>query len=130
MVDAMESLEALLRKERTWYTTCDYLGRMQQQQQDHEQTKNGDMQSTACSCSSSSELDHSENYVSSNNRKRNKCSCVDNDRQCKRMKTSCTTQAPAKFGINKHWREKICEWAFQGEIFYAQVHSKSCLGTF
>lgn len=97
MVDASERLQVLLSQEEVIYKTSDYLARMQSQQT-----------SDATTSSSSS----------SNSPKKRK-SCEDDQ-----QRSSAAAHAGAgddgdedgtsSSQINKHWREKICEWAYQG----------------
>ena len=103
MVDASERLQVLLRQEATIYMTSDYLSRMQKgRPQDAEQL----VPSPEDNASS----------PGSPNKKRKSLSCHN--------ETSPSDPTPpgqpsadgsSNSHINKHWREKICEWAYQGK---------------
>lgn len=99
MVDTTERLQVLLSQEEAVYKTSDYLVRMNRKQQQPE---------TGRSCSSSPNTP----------KKRKSC---DDDLYAEEQ--SSLSNAPegrveddgsASTQINKHWREKICEWAYQG----------------
>ena len=105
MVDAAERLQVLLTQEENIYKTSDYLTRMQQASQslslattasrDDEPSPSKKRKSWSSLEDAAQQSSGSGNIESS--------SGIDNDE-------SSATQ------INKHWREKICEWAYQGEF--------------
>lgn len=104
MVDASERLQVLLKQEATIYVTSDYLSRMQS-------TKPMDADDTVPSD------EDSESSPGSPNKKRKSLSCLEEtitNNPSPPGQTSADGSANSQ--INKHWREKICEWAYQGKF--------------
>lgn len=108
MVDAAERLQVLLTQEATVYRTSDYLTRM-----------HIECHGTTANASQSSAL-HEDDARS--NKKRKSWSNViemgaDNvspPQHMTGMVGGTTSERSSSTMINKHWREKICEWAYQG----------------
>jgi hypothetical protein len=117
MVDASERLQVLLTQEATFYKTSDYLTRMQSEPEQSSEP-------TPMFSSSSSDAE-----ASSLNKKRKSLLCTNEDmndvdtspespKAPKRINSgaaSTTSSEESSSQINKHWREKICEWAYQGK---------------
>lgn len=111
MVDASERLQVILVQEEKNYKTSDYMTRMQGASEGNNAEKRA----------SSSPMDESSPSPS---KKRKSLSCLEeafaeessfqngrnNDSQSNDDGDGSSTSQ-----INKHWREKICEWAYQGE---------------
>jgi hypothetical protein len=114
MVDASERLLVLLTQEATFYRTSDYLTRMQSEPE--QSSKPTPMLSSSCS----------DTEVSPS-KKRKSLLCENDDMDSldsspesppKRLNSgaaSTTSSEGSSSQINKHWREKICEWAYQGK---------------
>jgi hypothetical protein len=117
MVDASERLQVLLTQEATFYQTSDYLTRMQSEPEQSSEP-------TPMFSSSSSDTE-----ATSPNKKRKSLLCANEDMDSldrspespkapKRINSgavSTTSSEGSSSQINKHWREKICEWAYQGK---------------
>lgn len=117
MVDATERLQVILTQEATFYKTSDYLTRMQSEPEQSSEP-------TLIFSSSSSDAE-----ATSPNRKRKSLLCTDEElhsfdgspespKAPKRINSgaaSTTSSEGSSSQINKHWREKICEWAYQGK---------------
>ena len=108
MVDASERLQVLLSQEEVIYKTSDYLARMQSQALQHDSRV---MDTTISGSSSSSS--------STSPKKRKSCDddvCVGEQQPIARKDGSADDDdGTSSTQINKHWREKICEWAYQGK---------------
>lgn len=134
MVDAGERLAVLLKQESTNYRTCDYLSRMQGLLKAQEtvieaasevgQECSSDPSSSPKKRKSWGDLTSAETYDS------------EHTESCRRTaSTTCASSAGASVGssssgasqINKHWREKICEWAYQGT--YSLFRKVNSIGT-
>jgi hypothetical protein len=120
MVDAGERLQVLLRQEAMNYQTCDYLSRMQ-----------GLAKAEETVIEAATTADHQCSSDPSSPKKRKSWEDLtsvnqsesQHTEQCRRTaSTTCAISAgAASVGssssstsqINKHWREKICEWAYQ-----------------
>ena len=122
MVDAGERLQVLLRQEATNYQTCDYLSRMQglvkAQENFLEAVSEAGHESSSSDPSSPKKRKSWEDLTSVS-----QSDASQHTEQCRRTaSTTCASSAGgASVGsssttsqINKHWREKICEWAYQG----------------
>lgn len=119
MVDAGERLQVLLAQEAANYQTCDYLSRMQGIAKAQETVM--EVASTADQYSSDSSSPKKRKSWGDLTAAGNADS--QHTEQCRR--TASTTCASSAGGasdgssststsqINKHWREKICEWAYQ-----------------
>ena len=120
MVDAGERLQVLLTQEATNYQTCDYLSRMQ---------GTAKAQETVIEPASTADQYSSEPSSPKKRKSLGDLTSIDHadsqhTEQCRRTaSTTCASSAGgASVGssstsssqINKHWREKICEWAYQG----------------
>jgi hypothetical protein len=107
MVDASERLHILLSQEKIIYQTSDYLTRMHSQAQYHHATSAMDT-SNKCSPSSS---------PSTSPKKRKSYDDDVNvvDQPSRATHNSAGDDEGSSTQINKHWREKICEWAYQGK---------------
>jgi hypothetical protein len=104
MEDASESLHVLLSQEKLVYETSDYLAKIHCQEQIHGTS----VMDTSSSSSSSHSPKKRKSYDDDVNVVDQPGSVVNNDSREDDEGTSSTQ-------INKHWREKICEWAYQGE---------------
>jgi septum formation topological specificity factor MinE len=91
MVDASERLQVLLSQEASIYRTSDYLARMQLQ----------------------AKMDD----TSANDSPSKKRKSIDEDVQSSHSNGNGTSSTT----INKHWREKICEWAYQGKSLNSTI---------
>ena len=110
MVDASERLQVLLRQEATIYMTSDYLSRMQKgKPQDVEQLE----PSPEDNASSPGSPNKKRKSLSSHNG-----SCPSDPAPPGQSSADGSSNSQ----INKHWREKICEWAYQGK--YNANHSR------
>jgi hypothetical protein len=94
MVDATERLTVLLTQEKEFYGSSDYLARMQVMVQNSLRP-------------SGEALDIDGSAPSPKKRKSEDGSHAD-------AVSSSSTDGSSASVINKHWREKICEWAYQG----------------
>jgi hypothetical protein len=110
MVDANERLQVLLTQEETIYRTSDYLTRMQH-----------DFSAMDADATVPSD-DNNELSPGSPNKKR-KSLTNSGDTSTGSSSPLQNGEAGHKSGdsnsnsqINKHWREKICEWAYQGKL--------------
>jgi hypothetical protein len=118
MVDASERLQVLLTQEERIYKTSDYLTRLQSPNYD-------DCRSMFTPTSSPSSpkkrksLDggimDGEDQEESTERQCHSAAAAATD--CEGSEGSATSQ------INKHWREKICEWAYQGRNIDHRCHT-------
>jgi hypothetical protein len=100
-VDANERLQVLLSQEEAVYKTSDYLVRMNGKQQQSETGRSFSSPNTPNTPKKRKSCDddlYAEEQSSLSNAPEGR---VEDD-------GSASTQ------INKHWREKICEWAYQG----------------
>ena len=88
MVDATERLKVLLTQETDFYKTSDYLPRMQSLAKRNERPF--------------------DDAIPPSPKKRKAEGCKEEEEPTRAEMAVSTT-------INKHWREKICEWAYQGE---------------
>ena len=103
-MDAPERLQVLLKQEVTFYQTTDYLTRMQVERE------------TARLQSSSPLAGSIEDETLSPNKKRKSIGNETQDSPNKHCASSPSGPPdPSNSQINKHWREKICEWAYQGK---------------
>ena len=93
MVDASERLQVLLSQEASIYKTTDYLSRMQLQ----------------------AKMEAGGSTVDSPSKKRKS---IDGETVHKSSPSVASDgDGTSSTTINKHWREKICEWAYQGMSF-------------
>jgi hypothetical protein len=100
MVDACERLLVLLTQEERIYKTSDYLTRLQVLELD---------ESTPTSSPSSPKKRKSlENHGMDEGDQEDSP-----ERRCQ-TGASGSSEGSSASQINKHWREKICEWAYQG----------------
>jgi hypothetical protein len=110
MVDASERLQVLLTQEANNYRTSDYLTRMQlgSRLMDADIDAPSDDESSPPSPSkkrkSLSSLEHVAQPASVQ------------EAAVRSEEKTCGSDATSSTQINKHWREKICEWAYQGEF--------------
>ena len=94
MIDAAERLEVLLKQEEDHYLTSDYLSKIHLKDVDDERD---------------------EPVSPSSNKKRKALSgTVDNLNETP-LSNPAHPEESATSQINKQWREKICEWAYQGK---------------
>lgn len=120
MVDAGERLQVLLTQEATNYKTCDYLSRMQGLAKAQE--------TVIAAAAGGDNMSSSEPSSPKKRKSWDDLTSADqfdshHTEQCRRTaSTTCASSAgAASVGssssttsqINKHWREKICEWAYQ-----------------
>jgi hypothetical protein len=127
MVDALDRLQVLLTQEATHYVTLDYLNRWPKQ------TSSSPRNPTSASAVSSI----SNSNTSPNSKKRRKSllanndkhfistfyTCDSNESSPKRHKNGSAFTADSgqkgpsssSESMNKHWRENICEWSYQGK---------------
>ncbi len=123
MVDAGERLQVLLTQEATNYQTCDYLSRMQglakaQETVIEAASEVGQLSPTDPSTSPKkrkswgdlSSADHSDSQHTESCRRTASTTCASSAGGASVASSSSGTSQ-----INKHWREKICEWAYQGK---------------
>jgi len=115
MVNAGERLQVLLTQEATHYQTCDYLSRMR-----------GLAKAQVVVIETAAAADQCSSEPSSP-KKRKSWEDLNSVDQSKSQQTEhCRQEATTSAGagsvvssssstslINKHWREKICEWAYQ-----------------
>lgn len=95
MVDATERLAVLLRQENDFYGTSDYLVRMQEMAHN--------------SLRSSGEKVDGDGSAPPTPKKRKS-----EDGSLTDVASSSSSQISSASVINKVWRERICEWAYQG----------------
>ena len=109
MVDAVtctERLQVLLAQDATHYRTTDYLSRMQA---DRDAADQRDQDASLPGSKRRKSTANTNDLPSSSNPDNNGESSSSNG-------SSCNSSASASSShINKHWREKICEWAYQGK---------------
>ena len=109
MVDAVtctERLQVLLAQDATHYRTTDYLSRMQA---DRDAADQRDQDASLPGSKRRKSTTNTNDLPSSSNPDNNGESSSSNG-------SSCNSSASASSShINKHWREKICEWAYQGK---------------
>jgi len=116
MVDASERLQVLLSQEESIYKTTDYLARIHAQMQ-QPAVALGTVDPAVASAAQA-------RSVSSSSPKKRKSSWDDEDnsgeqssppagQQCASADDAAGTEGSSSTQINKHWREKICEWAYQ-----------------
>ena len=98
MVDAIERLTVLLTQEDASYKTLDYLSRLRQVAKD-DLAEEGELMD-----------DGRSSPPSPKKRKGDDGEYTELTAEGER----CRGSSPSV--INKHWREKICEWAYQGKI--------------
>jgi hypothetical protein len=138
MVDATERLQVLRSQEEMIYKTSDYLARMQQQAQ--KQQVQMDMDRPAAAGNTpllESTMEEQEASSSSSSPKKRKSWDKDGNEEpsmtgrseqlrsndVDSATTNSSTDGSSSTQINKHWREKICEWAYQGTL---QQHINCC----
>jgi hypothetical protein len=122
MVDAAERLQVLLTQEATFYATSDYLGRMQ-------------AAPVAPLLVTPKNVSNAQEELQPGSKKRKSLGSTEHESghssdsstmpgPGKRTHTE-TSQVQSSEGsssqINKHWREKICEWAYQGKNFFDRI---------
>eukprot|EP00980_Cylindrotheca_fusiformis_P014373 scaffold3827_cov179-Cylindrotheca_fusiformis.AAC.37 len=93
MVDATERLAVLLNLETDFYDTSDYLDRMQQMAQEASRPSSG--------------IDCDGSFPPSPKKRKSE------DGSQAEAVSSSASEASTGSVINKQWREKICEWAYQ-----------------
>jgi hypothetical protein len=109
MVDASERLQVLLTQEERIYKTSDYLTRLQGIEPCLVQSTSNPKSSPSSPKKRKSLDDDGMDGEDQED---------STDRECQAAAT--VTSAPgasegsSNSQINKHWREKICEWAYQG----------------
>ncbi|KAG7355418.1 cyclin-like protein [Nitzschia inconspicua] len=106
MVDASERLQILLTQEEVIYKTSDYLARMNLESVHRCSASFSSSSSTSPKKRKSCEDDVYEDEQESSSSSCVSPRCRDNDQVGDEEGTTSTQ-------INKHWREKICEWAYQ-----------------
>ena len=96
MVDAAERLEVLLQQEASHYLTEDYLSKIRIKEV----------------------VDEGDVSPSSNKKRKSLSGAVDNNIDETPLGATVPNQGGGEESlssqINKQWREKICEWAYQG----------------
>jgi len=107
MVDASERLQVLLSQEENIYKTSDYLARMQ-------------IESPTVEPETDTPVSNGDGSFSPNSKKRKAMSRVEEPTQLSlqggKEDSSVVSEGSSASQINKHWREKICEWAYQGKL--------------
>jgi hypothetical protein len=104
MVDASERLQVLLTQEDRIYRTKDYISRMQQCV---------DLMDADAPVSS----DDGSSPESPSKKRKSPVSIPDNSPNRESLQPGAnSTDGSSNSQINKHWREKICEWAYQGKL--------------
>src|SRR6056300_765322 len=98
MVDAIERLSVLLTQEDASYKTLDYLSRLRQVAKD-DLAEDGELMEDGRSSPPSPKKRKGDDGEYTE--------LTADGEQCRGSSPSL---------INKHWREKICEWAYQGKI--------------
>ena len=106
MVDASERLQALLTQEDANYRTTDYLTRMQMGENPLENDN-----------ATPTKLDGS-----SPTKKRKSWSSLEDAAQ-QGAESTCGSDGSSTSQINKHWREKICAWAYQGKYWQERLRA-------
>jgi len=105
MVDATERLQVLLLQEATIYRTSDYLTRI---------LKDAAIEA---SLGASSVSDDCGSCPESPSKKRkSQDSSAQSDVAQTNPHYNTKSDESSYSGINTHWREKICEWAYQGKF--------------
>ena len=121
-----ERLHVLLTQEATHYRTTDYLTRMQADRENTHLSNltagvdQEDLPGTKRRKSAATTTNSTDDLPSSNPEQAT--SNGENNRQRNNIGASFSTNGRSDGSsssphINKHWREKICEWAYQGKIF-------------
>jgi len=101
MVDASERLQVLLTQEATFYKTSDYLSRMQSGKPIGPDSIHASGEDSASS-------------PGSPNKKRKSLSSISEETvKDPSPPGNSSVDGSSNSHINKHWREKICEWAYQ-----------------
>ena len=114
MVDAAERLQVLLSQEERIYRTSDYLNRIVTDVQMHVVLPV--CPATSEDCDSSPE--------SPSKKRKSLASFTETDAHLVDPPLPGNSDPSANTRINKHWREKICEWAYQGKF---RMQSFECL---
>jgi hypothetical protein len=112
MVDASERLQVLLTQEENIYKTSDYMTRMKMGSQ-LMKTDRGAPSTTNGDESSPPSAKKKRKSWSSQEEAAQQSSCQGT--QISDMGSTCDSDGYSTSHINKHWREKICEWAYQGK---------------
>ena len=136
MVDGGERLQVLLTQEANNYQTCDYLSRMQGLARAHEAAiEAAAAAEQQCSYSSTNpsepsspkkrkswddltSAEESESQHTEQCRRTTATTCASSSGSGSVSVGSSSTTSTSTSQINKHWREKICEWAYQGTTSY------------
>lgn len=105
MVDAAERLQVLLKQEATIYRTSDYLTRI---------ITEGQMDARLPVSASSD--DSASSPESPSKKRKSLDSSTETNAHPVDPPFQGNTDPSASSCINKHWREKICEWAYQGKL--------------
>lgn len=131
MVDGGERLQVLLTQEANNYQTCDYLSRMQGLARAHEAAiEAAAAAEQQCSYSSTNpsepsspkkrkswddltSAEESESQHTEQCRRTTATTCASSSGSGSVSVGSSSTTSTSTSQINKHWREKICEWAYQ-----------------
>ena len=109
MVDASERLQVLLVQEEAIYKTSDYLARLQ-------------APTTMLDVNSSSPKKRKSWDDGDNGDCAEQSSTAGSADEDVRPPNAAGSEGSSSTQINKHWREKICEWAYQG-TFYSHTLS-------
>lgn len=109
MVDASERLEVLLTQEEYIYKTADYLTKLQA-------TEAGVVDATFDPKSSPSSPKKRKSLDDDGMDCEDQEDSTDREFQAAATATSTSgaSESSSNSQMNKHWREKICEWAYQG----------------
>ena len=110
MVDASESLPLLLNQEETIYRTSDYLARMQRE-------------TTSVDASAFVHVDNRNGWSlpESSSKKQKSLSSFGVTATGSTLRNEACEPGQSRDSLtnsqfNKHWREKICQWAYHGKL--------------
>jgi hypothetical protein len=120
MVDALERLQVLLTQETTHYFTSDYLNRRP------EQTSSSNPTESSISTSNTSSnpkkrksllTNHGEHSISTFSPCESSASSPNRHSAglASKAGSSQEVSSSSSAGMNKQWREKICEWSYEGK---------------
>jgi hypothetical protein len=123
MVDASERLQVLLTQEATFYKTSDYLSTRMQSAPEQQSSKPTPMVSGSSSSSDAEATppNKKRTFLLSTTTADMNYLVDDNSSESPKALNSgaASTTSSSEGGslslINKHWREKICSWAYQGK---------------
>ena len=119
MVDASERLQVLLTQESTFYKTSDYLTRMQSDRLLEAKRDNATTRCSNAEASNPTSTKKRKSLLSACEDDHSSDACTGSPGSPKRHNSGSSATSGSDGSspslINKHWREKICEWAYQGK---------------